>query len=95
MDVSIIKKDFNQLLQREEIVAISKPQATYAEAKKMISEQIRKPEELIVIKRINPEFGKQEAKIEAYAYSSEESMKKFEPKPKVKKVPGPTTPAKA
>jgi len=85
MEISIIKEDNNKLIGRDEITAILKPQTSYDNAKKLLSEKLKKPQELIVIKRINPVFGKKEAKIEAYVYSSEESMKKFEPKPKVKK----------
>jgi len=93
MEISIIKKYYNELLQREEITAVLNPQVPYEDAKKMISQEIKKPVELIVIKRINPEFGKKEAGVEAYAYSSEEAMKKFEPKPKVKKEAAPAQPA--
>jgi len=84
-ELSIIKKKHNALIGREEIVAIVKPQVPYEEIKKLMSEKCNKPVELIVIKRAIPEFGKKEARVEAYAYNSEEIMKKFEPKPKVKK----------
>jgi ribosomal protein S24E len=82
-----IKSDKNNaLIGREEIVAVVNPQVSYEETKKLLSEKTKKPVELIVIKRANPEFGKKEAKVEAYIYNSEEIMKKFEPKPKVKKT---------
>jgi len=84
-ELSIIKKEHNALIGREEILVVVKPQVSYDETKKLISEKFSKPIGVIVIKRANPEFGKKEAKVEAYIYDSEEVMKKFEPKPKVKK----------
>lgn len=90
-EISIVNNKNNALIGREEIVAVVKPQVSYDETKKLLAEKTKKPVELIVIKRANPEFGKKEAKVEAYIYNSEEIMKKFEPKPKVKK--GETAPA--
>jgi ribosomal protein S24E len=84
-ELSIVNNKNNALIGREEIVVIVKPQVSYDETKKLLAEKTKKPVELIVIKRANAEFGKKEVKVEAYIYKSEEIMKKFEPKPKVKK----------
>lgn len=54
--------------------------------KKAIAKAINKPEEVIVVKKILQEFGKREAEALVFVYNSIESLKKFEPKKKEKKI---------
>lgn len=86
MELVIEKKEAKPLLEREEIKAIVKSAITpsNAQVKEAIASKLNKPTELVVIKSIYPQFGKQESTISAFVYDNEEALKKFEPKPKAK-----------
>jgi len=83
--IKILKKINHELLGREEIIAVAASQISYEDVKKNLSEQLKKPAELIVVKKVMPRFGRHEVEITAYVYSSEDFMKKFEPVTKQKK----------
>ena len=84
MESKIIKQEKNSFLEREEIVLEIKNSVTptYDEVKT----EIGKPAELIVIKRINTNFGRQTFAVEAVVYDNIEALKKIETIPqKVRK----------
>ena len=82
MNITEIKK--NPLLHREEITASLEKEVTPSkqEAIKMISEQLKKPEELIVIDGINNKFGSNKFTIKAKVYDRLESKNKTETVPR-------------
>ena len=84
MEINIINREENKLLNREEIVIDieHKGEATpkREELKKKIAAMIGKDEKLIVVEKILSEFGKQRSKAFIHVYNSEEDMKKLEPK---------------
>ena len=84
MESKIIKQNKNLFLEREEIIIEIKNSVTptFDEVKT----EIGKPAELIVIKKINTNFGKQSFMIEAVVYDNVEAKEKIETVPqKVKK----------
>ena len=86
--INVEKKENKPLLDREEIYAIVKERVTpsLTAMQEEIAKKLEKKKELVVIKNVYPRYGKQEAAVIAYVYNSEESLKKFEPKKKEKKV---------
>ena len=98
MELKIEKKEEKSLVERTEIIARATGfQATpsNAQIQEAIAKELNKPAELIVVKCIDQGFGMQEAEIKAYAYNSQESLKKFEPRKKEKKTPGAPASAEA
>jgi len=51
---------------------------SYTELKTEIAKKLNVGEELIVVKRINQQYGKQKVVVAAYKYASIESLKKYE-----------------
>ncbi|BFI73441.1 30S ribosomal protein S24e [Nanoarchaeota archaeon] len=84
MDINILNREKNELLNREEIIVDieHKGESTpkREELRKKISAMIGKDEKLIVIEKIISEFGKQRSKAFIHVYENEEDMKKLEPK---------------
>lgn len=78
--LKIIKKEYKPLVEREEIVGIYESKVTpkRADLIEELATQLKKQKDLIVIKHIYQEFGKNESKIFIYVYDSIESLKKFE-----------------
>jgi len=86
--MQIIEDRKNPLLHRQEvIIVIEKPMTiSKQEATKIISEHFKKPEENVVIEKIDSLFGTKKTIITAKVYDSLESRKKIEVIPrKVKK----------
>ena len=85
--LTIIKKEHQKILSREDINASSDDSITPSmeSIKEELSKMLKKEKELIVVKNIMPQFGTQTSKILAYAYDSKEALEKFEPKKKEKK----------
>ena len=85
--ITIEKKEHKILLGREEIQAVSDDQVTpsMVSIQEHLAKELKKEKELIVVKKVNPSFGKQKADILAYVYDSKELLNKFEPKKKEKK----------
>ena len=84
METKIVKKEKNPFLSREEIVLEieSENTPTFEEIKK----EIGSDENLIVVKRVNSNFGKQKFSVEAVVYDSAEAKEKIETVPqKVRK----------
>jgi len=80
MEVNIKQQFEKPLLRREEYILGVKQAITpsYAELKAEIAKKLNKPESLIVIKKVDQQFGSQGAAVHIYLYENEEAMKKFE-----------------
>ena len=76
MESKIIKQEKNSFLEREEIVLEIKNDITptYDEVKT----EVGKPAELIVIKRINTNFGKRIFSVDLVVYDNLDALKKIE-----------------
>lgn len=89
MDMKITEKKEEAPLSRVKLtgeIAFESVTPSYEEVRKKISSSLNCDEKLIVIKNIYTKFGMKKASLFAYVYKNEESMKKIEPKPKVKKA---------
>ena len=88
MDLKIISKKDNPLLSRVEIKAqadfVKEPTPKQDEVKKKIASAEKANEKVVVIKKIDNSFGVGRINILAYVYSSEDELKKIEPKKKEK-----------
>jgi small subunit ribosomal protein S24e len=84
MDLKIISRENNQLLNREEIIVLidhkNEPTPKRDDIREKISAMIGKNKNLIVVEKILTEFGKQKSKAFVNVYQNEEDMKKLEPK---------------
>jgi len=82
-----IKDIRNDLLKRQEVSIILEAEKNpgFEEMKKKISEEFKKPEEVVDVYNIKGSFGSKEFKIDAYIYDSKEDLEKNKPKKKVKK----------
>ncbi|MGB9674872.1 MAG: 30S ribosomal protein S24e [Nanopusillaceae archaeon] len=84
MEVIILTREKNQLLNREEIIVKidHKGEATpkREELKKKIAAMIGKDEKLVVVEKILTYYGKQESKAFVHVYENENDMMKLEPK---------------
>ena len=80
----------NVLLERTEHVlhleSESAPSKT--EVSKTLAKELGADESLIVVKQISNHFGTHDFKVRAFVYDSLETMKKIEPRVKVKKTGG-------
>ena len=78
--MNIIKQKNNNLLNREEIVLeITKDSIpSKLNLKKEISEKLKKPEENIVIEKVNSQFGNKKFIITAKVYNDSKSKEKYE-----------------
>jgi len=76
MESKIIKQEKNPFLQREEIVLEIKSEA--APSFEEIKKQIGKDENIVVIKKVNSNFGTQTFTAEVFVYDSAEARKKVE-----------------
>ena len=66
------------------------------EIKKAIASHLKSEESLVVMKKIDPQFGRSQADILAYVYNTKEDIIKIEPKKQEKKAaPGAEAPAEA
>lgn len=86
--IKIDKNEYNPLIERHEIKALSTAEITPSRifVQETLSKELKKDKELIIIKKINQKYGSQESEIYAFAYDSQEALKKFEPKKKEKKA---------
>ncbi len=82
MQLTIIKNDKNELLNRYDIIAEieEKKIPSKEEIRKHLSAKINTPEEKIVIIKIASEFGKIKNIIHARAYDTEKDLQKNEKK---------------
>lgn len=88
MEIKITKKEEKPLLHRLECIAEISDSKTpaNAELKKLIAEKMNKDESLILVKKVNQRFGKQNTIVEFCAYDSVESIGKFERFRKIKQA---------
>lgn len=87
MEFKIEKQESKPLVERDEItLKVTKIEATpsNAQIQEAVAKLLNKDKALVVIKKIHQKFGMREVVVTAYAYESEESKKKFEPKEKRK-----------
>lgn len=86
MAVTIKKTEEKPLLARKEIEAHvmfeGKATPSNDEVAKAIASELKTDEKLVVVKHIYTAYGSSEADIEAYAYDTEEALKKIEPRKK-------------
>ena len=84
MDIEIVERKENKLLNREEVYAIVKhPNSatpSRAEIRSKISAILGKDEKLVVIKKILSSYGKQISRVWVNIYNDEDSLRKLEPK---------------
>ena len=75
-----LKQKHNSLLNREEITFEVEKNSipSKEEIKKQISNKIKKPEENIVISKINTKFGSKTFEVSAKVYDNVENKKKYE-----------------
>ncbi len=94
--MEILHKFYNSLLSRTELqleLKYNNATPSLSDVRKMVSDKLKSSEDVIVIKKVGNIFGSGKAIVSAYVYDNQETMAKFEPKPKVKKVKE-ETPAK-
>lgn len=77
----------NNLLKRREIKLIvdSSGNPGFASALNMVAQQIKAPEENIVVKNVKGKFGRDTFLIDAFVYDSVKDKESIEPRVKVKK----------
>ncbi len=84
MDIKILNREENKLLDREELIILiehrnsATPNRT--ELRQKLSAMLGIDEKLIVIRKILSEYGKQRSKAFVNVYKSEEIRNKLEPK---------------
>ena len=92
--MKILNESYSKLLHQKtieaEVAHSGKATPPAQEIKKEIAKTAKAKEELIIIKKINTDFGSGSSVVTAYIYDSEEDLKKIEPttkhmKEKVKK----------
>ena len=90
MEIKIVKSEKKPLLSREEYILEIKGSKvpSNAELRKYISENMKKDESLVLIKRINQKFGSYYSIADAVTYHDAAALKKFERFRKEKKKPG-------
>ncbi|MBW2974403.1 hypothetical protein KY366_01675 [Candidatus Woesearchaeota archaeon] len=88
MDLKIIKKKDNPLLSRVEIeleaTFFSEVTPKKEAVRKKVSSMEKKDEKLVIVKKIDGDFGAGRADVLVYVYDSEDNLKKIEPKGKKK-----------
>ena len=86
MALKIENIDEKPLLARKEVSATftfqGKATPSNADVRKAVAGELKVDEKLVVVKSIYTSFGTTEALIKAYAYNTEDDMKKIEPKNK-------------
>jgi len=92
MEIKVIKSEKKPLLSREEYTLEIKGSKvpSNAELRKYVSENMKKDENLVLIKRINQKFGSYYSIADAVTYHDEAALKKFERFRKPKKQAGGT-----
>ena len=93
--MKILEDNKNSLLNRREIKMIVEHSGNpgFANALKMVAEQFKSKEDVIVMNNVKGKFGRDTFLVSAFIYNSKEDRDKIEPKPKVKKAEG-AAPAK-
>tara|TARA_Y100000310_G_scaffold234890_1_gene237911 strand:+ start:764 stop:1252 length:489 start_codon:yes stop_codon:yes gene_type:complete len=78
--MQILEQKDNKLLNREEVIVelTSETIPSKVDVTKQIAEELKKPEENVVIGKINTNFGNQTFKVSAKVYDDSESKDKYE-----------------
>ena len=78
----------NLLLKRRELKVLLEAPSNpgFANSTKMIADQFKASEDVIIVKEIKSKFGRNTFLIDAFIYDSAADKKMIEPKPKVKKA---------
>jgi small subunit ribosomal protein S24e len=89
--LSVVHEKINPILGRKEVdftLSFEKATPSNVDVKKMVAEKVKSEENLVVVTKINTEFGMRQAKITAHIYNSEADLKHVvkPPKPKKEKV---------
>ncbi len=90
MNIKIEKNEDKPLLARKEIAGsiMFEEKATPSNdtIRKAIAAELKVDEKVVIVKHIYTAYGASEAKVEAYVYKDEESLKKMEPVTKAMKL---------
>jgi len=81
MNIKITNDEKNPLFKRREIIAYlghDNKTPTRLEIKKELSKKLGVKEDLVVVKRVTPDFGTPAAKLEAIVYDDENTLKELE-----------------
>ena len=89
MEFKVKTQKANTFFERSELVIEAKDNATpsYAAIKAEVAKKLKVGEELVVVKRVDQQFGMKDVTAEVQVYNSPEAMKKYEVV-KVKKAAG-------
>ncbi|MBN1169467.1 30S ribosomal protein S24e [Candidatus Micrarchaeota archaeon] len=82
MNINIISKTDNKLLDRKEIqaeITFAGPTPPRADLRQALCEKIGANPDLVVLREINTTYGKQAVKILAHSYGKKESLMETEP----------------
>ena len=88
LNIKIINENQRKLLERRELdieAIFDGPTPKKQDLLKEIASLTKTKENLIVLRRVNQVYGTSKAKVLVYVYSSEEALKKTEPKEKKSK----------
>jgi ribosomal protein S24E len=90
MNLKIEKTEEKPLLARKEVAGSimfeEKATPSNDNVRKAIAAELKVDEKVVVVKHIYTAYGSSEAKVEAYVYNDEESLKKMEPVTKAMKL---------
>lgn len=80
MEISIKKQKVNAFFERSELVVEASDSATpsYASIKAEVAKKLKVGEEVVVVKKVEQQFGKQEVLADVLVYNSPEALKKYE-----------------
>jgi len=80
MDINIINEKQSIVPRKEIILEVKFEKSTpkRLDLKKEIAKKTKNKEELLIIKKIITDYGRRTAKVTAYAYKDEETLKKIE-----------------
>ena len=80
MELKILTQIERPYLGRKELVLKGSADTTPSKAqlKEETSKIASAPVEMVVVKKVNQQFGKKDFEVEVYIYSDEKSMKEFE-----------------
>jgi len=96
--MKIISKEKSNLIDRTELIAefphIGKPTPKASEIKKAVVAELKADENLVVIKKIDTQYGEGTSTIKAFAYNTLEELKKLEKYEEPKKEEKPAEPEK-
>jgi ribosomal protein S24E len=84
--MEVIKEIDNGILNRKEVFVVERYNSNpgYEQALKLVSENFKVGEDVVVVKRVGSHFGDNNFLIEAFVYDSVENKEKIEPKKKEK-----------